>query len=526
MQAHSLHEKSLEYWAALRSEASLVPANHYFHSWLALAAFELERAELGEALLGEYFTLERRGHIEFNKLALLHIVERHGAALSETLATQVEACLVDGNFSVDFTTSTGNNWLVLRTLIHLKLALRFNRPQDLEAFRAYFDHVMGLADGGLFFDYPPLRDPQHIRAFPLTYSFKMLALFLECLGLLEGHGVDDQRQAQLRELVQQALPVHLAFIAPDGEALYYGRSDNTLFGYANLLAVLARLRPDPQVEQWRVVVRDYIRRHFVKDGILTTAVAAPGFRDAYVHDSVYCAYFIAMTLMSDKGPPPLCEVPQPLAGAMLTTPIGFLVRSSSAFAFISGRGCSLPQKGSDFSGYRYTGLTPFKFWCNNRGDAGLLAVNRGGLGALKSEIPLLPLGRGFGVKLQALMFEEVHISDNGTECKLRGHAAPLTLVAHPTGRRILRHLGRRRPGLRRWLTGVSQGEAEIVRDVYINYATCTLRITDHLPPGSWHYLIPAKATASGDKVRCKTQSPGVNRLTTTGGRVIITLGAT
>lgn len=523
MLPRDLVEKSLEYWAALRSEASLVPPDHYFHAWLALAAFELERENLGEELLAEFFALEHQGHIEFNKLALLHIAERHGAQFSQSLAAQVEDYLGDGRFSVDFTTRTGNNWLFLRTLVHLKLFLRFGREQDLRDFRTYFDHIVNYADGGMFFDYPPLRDAQTMRAFPLTYSFKMLALLMECLSLLQSHQLEPERRHILNDIVKQALALHLDFIAPDGETLYYGRSDNTLFGYANVLTVLARSRPTPRGDCLKTAVLEYIRNQFAKDGILTVATATSGFRDAYIFDSVYSAYFLGTALMLEKGCAPLCESPPENEHAVRQTPIGVLVRSSSVFAFISAKGCSLPNKGSDFSGYRYTGLSPLKLWRKDWGDAGLLVINRDHLGPLKTEIPLLPLGLGFGTKKLPLVFEDVHISDNGTECKMHGRATPVAMISHALGRHILRRISRQRPNMQRWLSGVPCLGLEIARCVQLNYSTGTLSLTDHLPPGRWYYVIPNSWQAKGDKIRRQKLGAGLNRLASSGGRVVLTL---
>jgi len=519
-----LAEKSLEYWAVLRSEVSVVPPDHYFHTWLALTALELGRKDLGEELLAEFFALEHQGHIEFNKLALLHIVERHELLLPKVLAEQVAAYLGNGRFSVDFTTHTGNNWLFLRMLVHLKLYLCFGHERDMEDFRTYCDHVVGYADGGMFFDYPPLRSVQTMRAFPLTYSFKMLALLMECLNLLQSNQLEPKRQIILQNLVTESVPLHLDFIAPDGESLYYGRSDNTLFGYANVLAVLARLRSNSRKDRLVAAVHDYIRIHFVTGGILTKATAMSGFRDAYVFDSVYSAYFLGSTLMLEKGCTPLCECPPEAETTVRQTPIGVLVRSPSVFAFITASGCSLPMKGSDFSGYRYTGLSPLKLWRKDLGDARLLDMSRNSLGPLKIEIPLLPLGRGLGTKKLPLIFEDIHINDNGSECKMQGRATPVAMISHALWSRILRRICRNRPNLKRWLLGVPCHGLDITRCVQINYSTGTLSLMDNLPPGRWYYVIPSFWQSKGDIIRRKTLDADVNRLLSSGGRVILSLG--
>ncbi len=119
---------------------------------------------------------------------------------------------------------TTNNWHAMRAVCLLQRGLALDRPQDVKAaVRCLHHDVLPLQDGaGLFADYPPGGGP--LRCTPLTYHAKfcaMLAMFLS-----------DLREEMAADALRKGILALARLCAPDGETLYFGRSCNSLYGYA------------------------------------------------------------------------------------------------------------------------------------------------------------------------------------------------------------------------------------------------------------------------------------------------------
>ena len=235
-------DQNLKKWSSFMEDKSLVPCDHYFHTFFASCFLQGAFLE-GEKSLEKFFSLKVVGHIEFNKYALILLYSDFQSELKKSnFIIPVTKFLRDGIFSVDETTDTGNNWLTLRMVVHLRLCYFPRQYSDFREFKKYLGiSLQFFHEDGLFFDYPPLQKLNKNRgqlAFPLTYSFKILSLLMEAYEVLIENSLVTALASSLEKTIESALPAHIAHILPSGEALYYGRSDNTLFGYANVFKCL------------------------------------------------------------------------------------------------------------------------------------------------------------------------------------------------------------------------------------------------------------------------------------------------
>jgi hypothetical protein len=210
-----------------------LPPSHYGASLFAGACAlsgdpQLEAA--GERAVRYYLALpaRARGAHELNCLGLLAAYRRWQGAKGD-LCRRLETHLL----RMPFTSLSGhatNNWHAMRAVCLLQRGRALERRADVEAARRCLHQVvLPLQDtAGLFADYPPGGGPG--RCTPLTYHAKfcaMLAMYLTDLP-------DAAAAAALRRAV-----VALAHLcAPDGETLYFGRSCNSVYGYAAALYAL------------------------------------------------------------------------------------------------------------------------------------------------------------------------------------------------------------------------------------------------------------------------------------------------
>ncbi len=186
--------------------------------------------DAGERAVGFYLGLDprARGAHELNDLGLLQVArewEREGRPLPDR--ARLERHLLHMPLA-SLEGSATNNWHAMRAVCLLERGLLLGRSRDLQAaLRCLHGDVLPLqGSGGLFADYPP-RPRRGVRATPLTYHAKicaMLAMFLRDLW-------DDRAARSLRDGVGALA----CLCGPDGEALYFGRSCNSLYGYAAAL---------------------------------------------------------------------------------------------------------------------------------------------------------------------------------------------------------------------------------------------------------------------------------------------------
>ena len=436
-------DQNLKKWSSFMEDKSLVPCDHYFHTFFAYAAFCRGLSSEGEKSLEKFFSLKVVGHIEFNKYALILLYSDFQSELKKTnFIIPVTKFLRDGIFSVDETTDTGNNWLTLRMVVHLRLYILFRDDRDFREFKKYLGiSLQFFHEDGLFFDYPPLHKLNENRgqlAFPLTYSFKILSLLMEAYEVLIENSLVTALASSLEKTIESALPAHIAHILPSGEALYYGRSDNTLFGYANVLQVLHAVNESYGLQR---SVKKFIEANFIYEKKMSMSASScrVGFRDNYIFDSVYGVYFLAKTLQVPLKP----RWKLPKVPVVKKTSSGFIIRKETKTVFISGSGCCFPSKGSYFNGFRYTGLTPMALFSSKQANL-LLDFHREKLIFPFSSIYFLPTLNIGQMAIRPQLFKQIKCIENTDEVVITGRCTYDILITDGVDRkgfyRVLRRL--------------------------------------------------------------------------------------
>jgi len=298
------------------------PADHYAATCFAVACFraydltgEERLYEAGTQALGYYLDLsdDERGHAEFNSFALLEALEDAREGRYE-LPTSPEMLAGRVDYSSSTTTRDGNNWLLLQALCRSKYASLFDDADE----RRRAERILAFADrwrldDGVVADEPRYRltSPQT----PLTYHAKSSMVFGRFADRLADPGLVARTKEQLRALSRLRLP--------GGEALYFGRSENTIFGYASAIDALSHLEaaadrsPRWSVDAKRSLVRFLVAEFDPDRGNCQPQPFSPDERrlDSYIYDAVYVSY-AAMVLLGLPAVPyvPRNEAPRPDAG--------------------------------------------------------------------------------------------------------------------------------------------------------------------------------------------------------------------
>ncbi|GBD28106.1 hypothetical protein HRbin31_00118 [bacterium HR31] len=299
-----------------------------------------------------------RGAAELNNLGLL-AAYRGGSR--RTLSDELERRLNGYLLRMPFTSLTGrgtNNWHAMRAVCLLQRGLALGRAADVEAARRCMQHeVLPLQGGsGLFADYPP-RGSAGDRCTPLTYHAKfcaMLAMFLS-----------DLPDAQVQEALRRGVIALTYLCAPDGETLYFGRSCNSLYGYAATLYALRRSLEQAVVGGEQATraaaaasrVAGFLGHLLWADGASRT-YPTPFERerlgwDDYVNRLDYAAFAAYLLVQTPEGPPVRWGV-EPVRWG--TEEAGLWVeRDGDRFAAFSTRGQFHPGSYL-FADARYSGL--------------------------------------------------------------------------------------------------------------------------------------------------------------------------
>jgi hypothetical protein len=218
-----------------------------------------------------------------------HADEFSTFALQELLASDVELSADRRRRIVGFAayragrrTEQGNNWLLLQALCRH----RHGRIRDRMTAR-YIRSLSRAWEGpdGLLSDQP--RRPRKTRETPLIYHAKMAM----CLVRLAAEDVDIGRRAN------RALKTLARLTRPDGEFGYFGRSENTLFGYACALdAVIRRRRDYRSPPAWLADLEArllwFVGEQFDPTKLNVQPTTEPAYDpiDGYVKRGVYGAY--------------------------------------------------------------------------------------------------------------------------------------------------------------------------------------------------------------------------------------------
>lgn len=179
-------------------------------------------------------------------------------------------------------TEQGNNWLLLQTLCRLRSGGLLN---TVHARRFLSLSKSWEEPDGLLADQP--RRPRKTRETPIVYHAKMAM----CLVRLAANGVAVGQRAD------RALQTLNQVTRPDGEFAYFGRSENTLFGYASALDAVIRRRRDSQsppawLEDLEARLLYFVGEHFDPTEVNVQPTTEPTYNpiDGYVKRGVYGAY--------------------------------------------------------------------------------------------------------------------------------------------------------------------------------------------------------------------------------------------
>ena len=352
-----------------------LPPDHYGTVLFAAASSLVEgKATLGaaaERAIQYYLGLPRpaRGAHELNNLGLLCVCRLwQGSHVERPLHTAIAAHLRRMPFA-SLTSHSTNNWNSMRAVCLAQRARLFRSAGDVRAARlCMHKHVLPMqGSDGLFADYPPAGRGGD-RATPLTYHAKvcaMLAMFLQ--------EIEDGPTA---DALGRGVTVLARLCAPDGQALYFGRSCNSIYGYASALYAttytlghgMAPTVDGPLVAQARARMADFVLRMRQPDGSLrpypTEFDTDRLGWDDYVDRLDYNA-FTAFLLMQIPSQPFHTEVAH-RSTTFTARQAGLIVRErDGVFAAFSTRG-QLNAGSYMFTDARYAGMQPLLVQCDGR----------------------------------------------------------------------------------------------------------------------------------------------------------------
>ncbi|MBI5236583.1 MAG: hypothetical protein HY886_10100 [Deltaproteobacteria bacterium] len=288
----------------------------YHHANMTLAGIILhilnpEKHEYLDRALGamRYYlsvpTEKRKAGVDFSNLPFLiaAAVIKGNENGRETLGDALAGYVKDMRHHADLNSSGtyGNNFVALRSL---NLLIRFKITGDaLDAEQAAFfmEHTLKWQmDDGVFYDFPrKALDPRGIPS--LAYHSKITLMTL-LYGIISG-----EKRILDRALAGLDCLVNLS--ADDGEAFYYGRTNNALYGYASAVLalrvaanLLGNVPAGMRFKRFERVLYRFAASHTAKDGHLYIAPnpledERCGF-DNYMYVTVYNAFMMTTLLLS------------------------------------------------------------------------------------------------------------------------------------------------------------------------------------------------------------------------------------
>ena len=344
-----------------------LPPEHYGTVLFAAASGLVEgKASPGaaaERAIRYYLRLPRsaRGAHELNNLGLLCVSRlAQGSHVVRSLETAIAAHLRRMPFA-SLTSHSTNNWSAMRAVCLAQRARLFRSAGDAHAARVFMHrHVLPMqGPDGLFADYPPAGRGGD-RATPLTYHAKICAMLAMFLQEIEDGAAADALGRGVTVLAQ--------LCAPDGQALYFGRSCNSIYGYASALYATASAlghgtvptADRALVAQAQARMVDFLLRMRQPDGSLrpypTEFDAERLGWDDYVERLDYNA-FTAFLLLQIPSQPFHAEAPHRPA-TFTARQAGLIVRErDGVFAAFSTRG-QLNAGSYMFTDARYAGIQP------------------------------------------------------------------------------------------------------------------------------------------------------------------------
>lgn len=321
---------------------------------MAALAFGLAFIHTGEASWAEACRLSARAarqrplSSEFDQLALLLLaLEERKAGM--TIAGNEPVALYLGRRLVS------NNWVAMRALNYsLRAHLTGSKSDTREADRLWEKVLSWQTADGLFIDSPGGE------ATPVTYHAKFCAML--ALAWTET-GRDSSAMAHA---LRHGLDALYHLVSPSGMLVPYGRSRNTLFGYAAALLALRRgatLFQETRYAAASTLLEARLTRFQRPDGhipcVLNDGEAEKADWDVYVNNPDYNAYAAALLLLAGDavpaGPDPTDSGAVPRVqrvGPLLT------IRAGGLFAAVAAEGQAVPLGTPFFCDHRYYALQP------------------------------------------------------------------------------------------------------------------------------------------------------------------------
>jgi hypothetical protein len=309
----------------------IAPDNGYQNTFFALGCVQMHHRRREEKWISAarkalwYFRgipRNRRGHLEFNNLAVVLLLTKITKldVLDSPDYQWIEAFCKDYVSDLEFRVrpygGMSNNWLAMRSATHALVYAITGEAREMKMARKLMrNHILGYQLGdGFFYDYPNDANADNFST-PLTYHAKiclMLAFFLESIW-----------DCDVLKALVNGLDVLSHFIAPSGQAFYFGRTNNGLFGYAAaiyayelLASLLSTSDSEKALHYHRCAQRllRFITRYQCLDGhVRIVPNSLEELRcgwDEYMHTTIYNAYAAAMLLLTAGEEPPGEEIEQ------------------------------------------------------------------------------------------------------------------------------------------------------------------------------------------------------------------------
>ena len=195
----------------------------------------------------------------------------------------------------------GNNFITLRALNQLLRFKLLGEKEDIQSAQYHMDCTLKWQfDDGIFYDYP--RYLNYGQGIPSLAYHSKITLIILLFGIVsKEHYIIDKAIHGLDALAK--------LTSYDGEAFYYGRTNNALYGYAcGILAyrIASSITRDVSLaEKYKKCERALFRfcsRYVAKDGHLYIVPndlenERCGF-DNYMYVTVYNAFIMSMLLLS------------------------------------------------------------------------------------------------------------------------------------------------------------------------------------------------------------------------------------
>jgi len=163
----------------------------------------------------------KKGSIDFNNFPILlsYLVSdpnRYKELLLKYISRMPHYASITKHFH-------GNNFITLRAVNHLLRYSILNKISDLKSSEHLINYSIGWQlEDGIFYDYP--KDLKSSKGIPhLTYHAKISFITL-LYGLISKNSF----------IIDKAIKGFISLcklVANDGEAFYYGRTNNALYGY-------------------------------------------------------------------------------------------------------------------------------------------------------------------------------------------------------------------------------------------------------------------------------------------------------